>query len=79
MASSAMHTEEKTSNSRVFSVQHSSRFLHLCFQNFLLLIVQFGIVSYPGAEKYIDQNATEKPNGFYAMAERSTEKSQVYA
>lgn len=29
-----MHVEEKTTNSRVFSSQHSSRFLHLCFQNF---------------------------------------------
>lgn len=59
-ASLPMHAEEKTTNSRVFSTQCSSRFLHLCFQNFLLLLtVQFGNFSYPGAEKHVHQNATQ--------------------
>lgn len=79
MARSATHAEDKTTTIRVFSPQHCGRFLHLCFWNFLLLFVQFGIFRYPGMEKYIYQPGTHKPYGFQAMAECSIGRSQVDA
>lgn len=81
MGCSSMHAEEKTTNSRVFSTQHSKKLLHLCSQSFFgccWLSMEF-LVTLVHKKKKLKSPISRYEIGFQAMVECSTGKYQVHA
>lgn len=77
MASSAMHAKEKTTKSKIFSTQHGSMFVHLCFQNIFVVACSVWNFYVSYCRKIYIPTWNPKPYGFEIMTNNPIGKSQV--